>query len=65
MVRVQVNRPRPLARAKLVGIGKRIFQHLHHRDDAGRLVFDALNRRARFPQVREQKRHAAAAFRKL
>ena len=62
---MQVNRARALTRAKLVGIGEGIFQHLHHRDHAGGLVFDALDRRARFTQVREQKRHAAAAFGKL
>ena len=62
---MQVNRPGALACAKLVGVGECIFQHLHHRDHAGRLVFNALDRRARFTQVREQKRHAAAAFGKL
>ena len=59
----RADKPRPHpACAKLVGVGEGIFQHLHHRNDAGRLVFDAFDRRARFPQVREQKRHAAAAF---
>ena len=62
MVRMQVNRACTLTRAKLVGIGEGIFQHLHHRDHPGGLVFDALDRRPGFTQVREQKRHAAAAF---
>ena len=65
VVRVQINRTRALTRAKLVGVGEGIFQHLHDRDHAGGLVFDALNRRTRFTQVREQKRHAAAAFGEL
>ena len=32
VVGVQVDRPGPLTRAKLVGVGEGIFQHLHHRD---------------------------------
>lgn len=44
---------RPLARAKLVGIRKRVFQHFHHRDHAGRLILNAFDRRARLAQIGE------------
>ncbi|VGP59110.1 hypothetical protein SB00610_02835 [Klebsiella quasipneumoniae subsp. similipneumoniae] len=53
MVRVQPDRPRPLAGTELVGIGEGILQHLHHRHHAGGLVFDALDRRPGLAQVRE------------
>ena len=61
MVRVEPYRAGALTRAKLVGVGEGVLQHLHHRNHARRLVLDAFDRRAVFAQVREQKRHAAAA----
>ncbi|CCJ89582.1 hypothetical protein BN132_1510 [Cronobacter turicensis 564] len=51
VVRVQIDRARALARAELVGVRKGVFQHFHYRDHAGGLIFDALNRRARFPEI--------------
>ncbi|CGY27591.1 Uncharacterised protein [Salmonella enterica subsp. enterica serovar Typhi] len=53
MVRMEINRAGPLARAKLVGIRKRVFQHFHHRDHAGRLILNAFDRRARLAQIGE------------
>ena len=48
---VQVDRPGPLARTKLIGVGESILEHLHHRHYAGRLIFNALNRGAGFTQI--------------
>ena len=63
MMGMQIDRAGPLTRAELVGIGEGIFEHFHHRYDAGGLIFDTLDRRPGFAKIREQKRHAAAAFR--
>ncbi len=65
MMRVEPDRARALTRAKLIGVGEGVLQHLHHRNHARRLVLDAFDRRAVFAQVREQKRHAAAALGEL
>ncbi|MNS76625.1 hypothetical protein D3C72_1101780 [compost metagenome] len=62
---VEIHRARALTRTQLVSVGKRIFQHFHHRDHARGLVFDALDRRAGLPQIRQQKRDAAPAFGEL
>ena len=62
---MKINRARALARTELVGVRKRIFQHFHHRNNTGRLVFDAFNRRANFTQIGEQESYATATFRKL
>ena len=59
---MQIHRAGALARAQLIGVGEGVLQHFHHWDHAGRLVFDALDRRARLAQVGEQQRHAAAAL---
>ena len=53
MVRMQPDRSRPLAGAKLVGIGEGVLQHLHHRHHPGGLIFDALDRRPGLAQVGE------------
>jgi len=65
VVRVQVHRTRTLAGAQLVGVGERVFEQLHHGDDAGGLVLDPLDRRAVLSDVREQERDAAAALGEL
>ena len=59
---VKIDRTGSLARAQLVGVGKGVFEHFHHGNNTGRLVFDALNRRAGLAQVRQEKCHATAAF---
>jgi hypothetical protein len=49
----------------LVGVGEGVFEELHHGDDAGRLVFNALDGRSGFAEVAEQQSHTAATFGKL
>ena len=65
MVGIQVDRTGTLPRTQLVGIRERIFQQLHHRNHAGRLVLDALDGRAQLAQVGEHQRHAATPLGKL
>jgi hypothetical protein len=65
MVGVQIDRPRPLPRTELVGVGERILQEFHDGNDAGRLVLDLLDRRAHFAKVGQRQRNAAAALGKL
>ena len=43
VVGVQVHGPGALTRTQLVGVGEGVFQQLHYGNDAGGLVFDALN----------------------
>ena len=43
VVGVQVHGPSALTRTQLVGVGEGVFQQLHYGNDAGGLVFDALN----------------------
>ena len=50
MVCMQIYRPAS-ARAQLIGIGKGIFQHLHHRHHAAGLVFNQFDRRTGLTQV--------------
>ena len=65
VVGAEVDGPRTLARAELVGVGEGVFEELHHGDDAGRLVFNALDGRSGFAEVAEQQSHTAATFGKL
>ena len=65
MVGVQVHRAGALPRAQLVGIRERIFQQLHHGNNAGRLVLDALDGRAQLAQVGKHQRHATAPLGEL
>ena len=65
MVGIQVDRTGTLPRTQLVGIRERIFQQLHHRNHAGRLVLDALDGRAQLAQVGEHQRHTATPLGKL
>ena len=48
---MQIDSTRTLAGAELVGIGKRIFQQLHHGYDTGGLVFDLFDRRASLANI--------------
>ena len=65
VVGMQVNRTGTLTRTQLVGVGERILQQLHDRDDPGALVFDVLDRGAVLANVAQQQRHSAAALGKL
>ena len=65
MVRVQVHRTGALTRAELVGVGERVLEQLHDRDDARALVLDVLDRCAVFANVAEQQRNSAAALGQL
>ena len=65
MVGVQVHRARTLARTELVGVGERVLEQLHDRDDARALVLDVLDRRAVLANVGEQQRNSAAALGQL
>ena len=65
VVRVQVHRTRTLARAELVGVGERVLQQLHDRDDARALVLDVLDRCAVLANVGQQQRNSAAALGQL
>ena len=65
MVCVQVHRARTLARTELVGVGERVLEQLHDRDDARALVLDVLDRRAVLANVAEQQRNSAAALGQL
>ena len=62
---VQVHRARALPRAELVGVGERVLQQLHDRDDARALVLDVLDRRAVLANVAQQQRNPAAALGQL
>ena len=65
VVRVQVDRTRALAGTELVGVGERVLQQLHDRDDARGLVLDVLDRRAVLTNVAEQQRNSATALGQL
>ena len=65
VVSVQVHRAGALARAELVGVGERVLQQLHDRDDARALVLDVLDRRAVLANVAQQQRNSAAALGQL
>ena len=62
---MQIDRARALARPELVGIGEAVLQELHHRNDAGGLVFDLFDRRAHLAQIGQRQRHASTALGKL
>ena len=65
MVGAEVDGPRTLARAELVGVGEGVFEKFHHGDDAGRLVFNAFDGCSGFAEVAEQQSHTAATFGQL
>ena len=66
VVRREVHRPCTLPRAELVGVAERVFEKLHHGDDAAGLVLDLLgDRRTGLTNVAEQERDAAAALGQL
>ena len=54
-----------LARTELVGVGERVLQQLHDRDDPRALVLDVLDRRAVLTNVTEQQRDSAATLGQL
>ena len=62
---MQVHRARALPGTELVGVGERILEQLHDRDDARALVLDVLDRRAVFANVGEQQRDSAATLGQL
>ena len=64
-MRVQVHRTGTLPRTELVGVGERVLQQLHDRDDARALVLDVLDRRAVLTNVGQQQRNPAAALGQL
>lgn len=61
-MRMQVDRVGTLTGTELVGVGERVLQQLHDRDDAGALVLDVLDRGAVLANVGEQQRDSAAAL---
>ena len=65
MVCLQVHRTRTLTRAELVGVGERVLEQLHDRDDARALVLDVLDGRAVLANVAQQQRNSAAALGQL
>ena len=65
MVGVEVHRARTLAGAQLVRVGEGVLQQLHHRDHAGGLVLDLLDRRAVLTDVGQRQRNAPAALGQL
>ena len=54
VVSVEVHSSRSLACSKLVGVGERVLQELHNRDDARRSTFDVLDGRSTLTNVRQQ-----------
>ncbi len=64
-MRVQVHRTGALAGTELIGVGERVLQQLHDRDDARGLVLDVLDRRAVLTDVGEQQGDTAAALGQL
>ena len=65
VVGVQVHRAGTLTGTELVGVGERVLQQLHHRDDTGGLVLDVLDRRADLTDIGQQQRHAATTLGQL
>ena len=65
VVGVQVHRAGTLTRTELVGVGERVLQQLHDRDDARALVLDVLDRCAVLANVAEQQRDSAATLGQL
>ena len=62
---VQVHRARTLPGAELVGVGERVLQQLHDRDDAGALVLDVLDRCTMLANVGQQQRNSTTALGQL
>src|SRR6185312_12365350 len=65
VMRVQVDRTRTLPGAELVGVGERVLEQLHDRDDARALVLDVLDRGTVLANVAEQQRNSTAALGQL
>ncbi len=65
VVGMQIHRAGALARAQLVGVGERVLEQLHDRDDARGLVFDVLDRCAVLANVGQQQRDSPAALGQL
>ena len=65
VVSVQVHCTGALTRTQLVSVRKCVFQHLHDRDNARRLVFNVLNWRTGFADVAQQQCNATAALGQL
>ncbi len=62
VMRVQINGACTLTCTKLVCIRETVFQQLHYRDDARRLVLDLLDWCTGFTDIGKAQRHAAAAL---
>ena len=62
---MQIHRAGALAGTQLVGVGERVLQQLHDRDDPGALVLDVLDRRAVLTNVAQQQRDSAATLGEL
>ena len=65
MVNIEVNRSGTRALTKLVGVSERVFQNLHNRDNARRLVLNVLNWRTSLADVGKRESYTATALRKL
>ena len=62
---VQVHRAGALTSTQLIGVGERILEQLHDRDDTRRLVLDVLDRRPVLANVAQQQRNSPATLGKL
>ncbi len=65
VMRVQVDRAGTLTGSELVGVGERVLQQLHDRDDTGALVLDVLDRCAMLTNVGQQQGNSATALGQL
>ena len=65
MVGVQVHRSGTLTRTELVGVGERVLEQLHDRDDTRALVLDVLDGCAVLANVGQQQRNPAATLGQL
>ncbi len=65
VVGLQVHRAGALTRTQLVGVGERVLEQLHDRDDTRGLVLDVLDRCAVLANVAQQQRNSPAALGQL
>ena len=65
VVRMQVHSTGALTRTQLVGVGERVLEKLHDRDDTRTLVLDLLDRGAVLTNVGEQQGNSATALGQL
>ena len=65
VMRVQVHRTGTLPCTELIGVGERVLQQLHDRNDTRALVLDVLDRRAVLTNVGQQQGNTAAALGQL